>query len=270
MSTFKYLPYLIPFAIVIFIFVIVLIRFAAGFSLLFVSFRRTKDNIIIKLLLLIVRGFAYSIFLGVDVVYKDITLQSGWWYFTNWNIYIMSLYYGIGVIHLLLQLILTIDPNADKYFETVLTMLYSSCGATAFMITVVDFIALDSNFDFWNVFQHFLTTIFILVEMMLNSSQVHFAHYTYCVLWIYTYIIFAWSIVGAGIRAYPYFFLQTDTTICFVYYPGLVLVDFIAFLLWWGLHQLKWRYICACRLDGDAVQDDGRGVQMNARGGMLV
>jgi len=69
-DTFKYLPYLIPLAAVIYIFVIVLIRFTAGFSLLFVSFRSTKRNFLFNLLLLLLRLTAYAIFLGVDVIFK--------------------------------------------------------------------------------------------------------------------------------------------------------------------------------------------------------
>eukprot|EP01041_Mallomonas_annulata_P007061 gene7061-14365_t len=192
--------------------------------------------------LLVFRLCGFGFFLGVDVIYHDVVLQSAWWYYTFWNIYLTTLYFGCTSISSIASFIYGesyAESNFGKALGKCIVIMYPTWGALAFFITVVNFTLLTPEFTFWNVCEHFVTTMSVLVEMSMNAHDIHPDQFLFCGSWLLLYVIFAWCIVGGGLRFWPYFFLDTSTTSSFLWYSLFYMLSILFFILFWSMHKLK-------------------------------
>jgi hypothetical protein len=184
-------------------------------------------------------------------------------FFTIWNIDLISLFYflvtvasGIGIIydsefsksHSGSNIDETPDlsfwSNSIQNFGYALQILFEIAGSTAFFVTVVDFATLNHEFQFWNVCQHFMTTMSFLVEISLNSMIVRWEHVLFTIAWAMMYLIFIWSMTASdAVSHWPYFFLNTGTPAVFLWYPGLFLGLFIFYYLFWWVSDVRYRLI---------------------------
>jgi hypothetical protein len=198
--------------------------------------------------------------LGISVVAEElITKTDGMFFFTNWNTKLISLYFLLTCICSIrgyiqqqagiIQPSRGVSGNDDRmsslnllYARTV-QCLFEVCGGTAILVTVVAFGLLDPSFTFWNVSCHFVTLVTLLVEMMLNNVFVRINHIVLNVTWACVYMAFVWIVVYTEHREWPYFFLQTSSSVCYFHYSGLVIADLFFYFIWWSLSQLKLRVL---------------------------
>lgn len=143
------------------------------------------------------------------------------------------------------------DPSASLYWSEplqrlgyVVQMLFEVAGASAFFVTVVAFTTLDSEFALWNVSIHFVTSILMLGEALLNNMAVRWEHVALQVSWPVLYLIYCWPMTKEGVlNHWPYFFLNTDTVTIFIWYALLLGADMLFFGIFWLLNWWKRRYL---------------------------
>ena len=126
-------------------------------------------------------------------------------------------------------------------------ILFEYLGATAFLITVLDFTLLNSSFQSQlNVDMHFITSISFLIELSLNRMTVYIDHFRFMAYWfiLYTVVIWATTYTNAtGLNDWPYDFLSTDTTTSFLWYEIIIVATIIFYCIWTLMSHLKFKYI---------------------------
>lgn len=148
--------------------------------------------------LLSTRFLSMSFFITVFLLSE----VKGWQYFTTWNVLLISFYFMIAFISSCLGMIYGRNDVEWSYRAVWLGKLthatFEIAGASAFLVTIVDFSLLDPGFNFENASEHFATTISMIVEMSLNSMFVRFDHYPFNIYWSLAYLVFIWPIVVRG------------------------------------------------------------------------
>lgn len=192
------------------------------------------------------------------------------YFFTNWNLVMISTYYGIAIHSSLIGLVyhnevknesfsenswLTVEsPNAvpEKSFWSLyvqrlgfcIQVLFEVAGATAIFVTIIAFTFLNPVFDFWNVCAHFVTSMTFLAEMAQNTMIVRWHHVMLCNGWALVYLVYIWPAVGSGaVTDWPYSFLDTASAGCFAWYFMLFLGDSVIFFLWLYISRFKYEYV---------------------------
>lgn len=111
---------------------------------------------------------------------------------------------------------------------------------TAVLITLVTFTVLNPRFSFWNVSQHFITLMVLVLELFLNNMYVRIDHFPFNLSWALLYLIFIWPMVVTNkIPFWPYFFLATNNHSCFLNYTVLIVADFLFYCIFYSLSRLK-------------------------------
>ena len=191
------------------------------------------------ILLTITRLVFFVYFVGGTIYIYVYSHGASWIFFTNWNLLLISLFYLIASIHSVVGLYSEYVHKVDiiknsinwKLYHAV-HILFEVSASTAFFVTTVDFILLDSNFEFLNVTQHFLTSLSFLVEISLNSLPVYIEHIWIAITWMVVYVIYAWGMVGSGtLKYWPYDFMELGNPYCFLWYNVL----FFVALLFYGM-----------------------------------
>ena len=211
-------------------------------------------------------------FCGVVFIFGYIAYHGRLYYFfTIWNIQIISLYYLLAFIASCIgfyddyqrensDLRGTMSSQGDRplYYSTEnsnwsdativlgnsVQILFSVVGSSALFITIVDFIILNPCFYFWNISMHLITSISFIIEMSLNSMQVRWEHVLLTLSWCLLYLCFIWPVVMTDlVHQWPYDFLALNTPNCFIWYSGLLLLNMCFYALWWGIAKLKIRYL---------------------------
>jgi hypothetical protein len=185
-------------------------------------------------------------------------------YFTHWNIVLLTVYFFIASIHSIVYILaknglggITNPPwqdvshplkdyplifgptNAYERFCKNTARLHDFAGCCAIFITVVNFGVLDSSTEMWNVVSHLTNSIFIGFDLLNNNIESSMESYKWNISWIYLFIIFTWGIVESGVKPWPYFFLNTDKSAAYAWYEGLLILNFIFFLIWFYICRLK-------------------------------
>jgi hypothetical protein len=216
-------------------------------------------------LLLIWRIVRFGFFFGNNFIYGFINKGVGTAaYFSNWNIYLTCLFYFLASIasiigithehafqdHLLRMRSQKGDiPETEPFWSESLTkfgyalqILFEIGGSTAFFITVVSFTTVDPSFrSYWNVSEHFLTSVTFVVELYLNNMLIRWEHVLFTITWGLIYLIFVWPMVRTGaITGWPYFFLKTDKVTVFGWYIVLFAALMTFYYSFWALGYLKW------------------------------
>ncbi|RYH20628.1 hypothetical protein EON65_22885 [archaeon] len=127
--------------------------------------------------LLFYRLVCFGYFFGVIFVWGYVdTKGANAFYFTLWNIDLVTLYYLLATIASTSRLYLTtfhpsteVTPAYLVVLSNTTQVIFEFAAATAFFVTLVAFTALDPHFAFWNVNQHFVTSMSFLGELALNK-----------------------------------------------------------------------------------------------------
>jgi hypothetical protein len=113
-------------------------------------------------------------------------------------------------------------------------------AGSACLVTVVAFTTLNPDFEFWNVTLHFITLLTLLIELFLNNMRVRADHYPFNISWLILYAIFIWPVVAMHrIEKWPYFFLKTDTYLCFFFFNGLIIINILFYYIFYSLSWMK-------------------------------
>ena len=179
----------------------------------------------------------------------DTGKDPGYWYFTNWNLILLGIYF---LVTLLCTLQYRIDsrggadndvvsptlpswwgPTARSRLVQLCGVMHDVAGANAIFVTVVALGILDPSPNFWNLTNHLSNTLFMFVELALNKLQARHDNYIWSISWAFVYVCFAWIIVYSGVRKTPYFFLKTvDEPGAFGWYTGLLMLNALFFWFW--------------------------------------
>jgi hypothetical protein len=125
---------------------------------------------------------------------------------------------------------------------------------TAVFVTVINYSVIDSSYTFWNISQHFITLVTLILELFLNNLYIRVDHYPINMSWALLYLIFVWPLVAMNIiPSYPYPFLATDTSSCFFYYFGLFLADALFYYTFYSLSYLKFLFRTSFRASGEPI-----------------
>lgn len=195
-------------------------------------------------ILLCFRLLCFAFFLGNDVIYNQVVQPPNWWYFTLWNVYLTVGYFLLTSISSILSIIYGKKiyselPLTDSLGKAIV-LIYAAWGASAFYVTVLNFTLLSPEMDYWNVSEHLITTITVVIEMSVNALDVRPIQFLCATSWVLLYVFFIWAVVGEGLRGWPYFFLDASSTSSFGWYGILFFLDIVFFIIWWALHRLKW------------------------------
>lgn len=224
-----------------------------------------------NILLLCTRIASFGYICGVSGLYgfirKDFTKL---FYFTNWNLIMISVYYGLSIHSSLIGIMyhteITNGSFSDNSWLTVenpattseksfwspyvqrlgfcIQILFEVAGSTAMFVTVIAFTFLNPDFDFWNVSGHFVTSMSFLAEMAQNSMIVRWHHVALSLLWALIYLVYIWPAVGSGaVTNWPYPFLDTSGPGSFAWYFVLFFADALFFALWFYLSRAKYELV---------------------------
>ena len=200
-----------------------------------------------QILLLCTRLVSF-LYMGTISFYIYITnAAESWYYFTNWNIWLIAVYFALVIVCSILGLVYGTAPGTNMtnnpsvswsvsmhHWARVIHVHFEICGGTAFFVTVVAFSMLDGRFTFWNASQHFVTSVTMLIELILNDMYVRMDHFPCNLSWAILYLVVIWPVVKTGIvEDWPYFFLDTSTIDALLFYTILLFVDGIFYTLWY-------------------------------------
>lgn len=204
--------------------------------------------------LLAIRLCALFFFLAIPFLWGYIREDGGGaHYFTTWNIDLITLYFFLASICSVFGIAYgPSNPVSDSLpvtsslnhtsvwsshvinFGYAVQILFEVTGGTAFFVTVIDFAALDHKFGFWNVVQHFITSLMMLMELLVNHIPVRPEHFSINLTWALCYLIFIWPVVASHVLSdWPYFFLATYSSGSFGWYTVLYIVDIIFYFVFW-------------------------------------
>jgi len=195
------------------------------------------------------RLFCFAWFFWFAIVAKWISVVTvekkdpGYWFFTNWNLILLGVYFGLAAV---CSLQFRKDPTGVAYdsplqqkLPAVVGAMHDVAGANAIFVTVVALGILDPSPNFWNLTNHLSNTLFIFVEMSLNSIKACSHNYVWSIIWAFVYVSFAWVIVYTKTREVPYFFLNTvNKPASFGWYTGLIVINGVFFVGW--IYLNKW------------------------------
>ena len=218
---------------------------------------------ILKYALLVTRFMSFAYILGVSVISNYvITGNFKWFYFTLWNVELLSFYYflalicsTIGIFHSprrsASDVIVNLDDGAKSTESVVWSVhivrlgkithiLFEVCSGTAVLVTVINFGILNRDFSFWNTTSHLAPLLSLLLELSLNNMYLRVDHYIYNISWALLYLIFVWPLVALeNISFWPYPFLAVDTSYCYLFYTILVVLDILFYFIFYSISFLK-------------------------------
>jgi hypothetical protein len=227
-----------------------------------VKFHETYESHSLPLtyVLLITRLISLGFILGIAVIAEYILTTPNWFYFTNWNTKLISLYFLVSSINSVVGLcnlrktkhpefvgdakhgyeVQSAPEQSPKLlYADFVHCLFEVCGGTSIFIAVVDFALLNRNLEFWNLSCHLATVICLMTEMILNTFYVRLDHFIFNVSWASIYLIVVWIFVYNNLEPWPYNFMDTSTPACYFAYTALVLGNFLFYFTWFSISELK-------------------------------
>lgn len=229
-----------------------------------------------RLLLLVTRSCSFCYVFGISGMWNWVRKDfSNLFYFTHWNLVMISVYYASAVLASLIGFFynhkfrggssmmdnswMAVErssisaPENTAYWSAhvnrlgiLIQILYEVAGGSAVFVTVVAFSFLNPQFDFWNINAHFITSMTFLLEMSQNTMIVRWHHVVLNMLWALCYLIYIWPAVATErVTDWPYPFLKVDRATCFVWYFFLFLGDAIMYFVWYYFSRLKYERVYA-------------------------
>jgi hypothetical protein len=207
-------------------------------------------------ILLVTRAISFAYLFGISFVAREIIDPEFPISFTSWNIHLLWIYFlsatiasMIGLHHddcsfsILSASNQSLPPYWSQFvsrFGYILQFMFAVAGSTAFFVTFVAFTFLDHRFEFWNASFHFVTSLSVFFELVLNRIVVRWEHLVLSLSWSFLYLIFSWIIVQTGVISHwPYFFLDTSTPTVFLWYMGLMLLNSVFYCIFWSMSSMK-------------------------------
>ena len=191
-----------------------------------------------------------------------------WFYFTLWNVELLSIYYILALTCSMIGLFWKPTPVAIERRRIVTEsedepevirnrtptwslsirilgsfthILFEVCGGTAVLVTVINFIVINPEFSFWNATSHFVPLMTLVIELCLNNMYLRVDHYVFNISWAWLYLIFVWPLVVLKtINFWPYPFLALDTPSCYLLYTLLIIADIVFYFIFYGMSTLKY------------------------------
>jgi len=205
-------------------------------------------------MLLIFRCLAFGFFFSIPFVWRYTVDQGGGaHYYTIWNIDLITGYFlmtilasvwGIFYDHPPSDNTATVRSGYVTKYGYMIQILFEIATASAFFVTVIDYVGINQSFGFWNVMEHFLNTIIMLIECLCNSMDARIEHLAINLTWPLLYLLFIWPIVAEGVLSdWPYAFLATDTKSVYGWYTILIVVDMIFYGIFWCIVQGKYKFL---------------------------
>lgn len=214
-------------------------------------------------LLLIIRILAFAYIFGISFIINELNDPMSTIFFTTWNVELLSLYFFLAIISSFIGICNDHKMQDHKNIRRgdlahpinfwkrrvlklgwAVQILFEVSAASAFFVTVIAFGVLDPKFRFWNVSVHFVTSMSMVAELLLNNINVRWEHVLINLTWALMYLIFCWPMVRLGaLEKWPYFFLKTKTTSVFIWYIILIAVNIIFYYLLWTLSYLKYLFL---------------------------
>jgi len=217
-------------------------------------------------LLLTMRFLFMFYFVVVGTAWHFEVFPKGWNFFTNWNLTIIALYYTLAFICSVYGSLYRSGHGAAPYdwvcdedvrrvgrsssdfftlhrLSVVVHILFEVLGATALVISTVNFLLLNPELVFWNMTAHLFTSCSFLVEMSLVRMPVYLLHIPYMMCWLAVFTTFTWIIVAIHIRYWPYSFMPAGHLTCLLWYSGLIIGVFIFYYLWRSMSMLKFHLV---------------------------
>lgn len=200
-------------------------------------------------LLLLLRFSFFCYFFGIAFLRSYIINDGDAIYFTFWNIDLLSLYYFLALIASIIGI--CYDPGAPnhyKHYWLPRTMQFGYCVQivyevivpSSWFVTVIAYTLLNPHFAFQNITIHFVTSISLVFELLLNRFSVRLEHIIFYLTWIYCYLLFVWPLVASGgVTHWPYYFLDTDTRSVYLWYTLLIFVSLGFYVLFWLVVSMK-------------------------------
>lgn len=227
-----------------------------------------------SVLLLCTRIASFCYIFGLSGLWNFI--RNDWnnlYYFTLWNVIMISVYYAMAVASSVIGLVyhadyvsntttgienswMAVDAPASaekKYWSDhvqrlsfCMQILFQVAGASALFVTVIAFSFLDPSFVFWNVSAHFVTTMTFLAEMAQNSMIIRWHHVVLNMLWAVIYLLYIWPAVATRqVTNWPYSFLETGSAGSFGWYFALFFINVVFYMLWYYLSRAKYELVYA-------------------------
>lgn len=227
-----------------------------------------------RLLLFCTRLASFGYICGLSGLWNFI--RNDWdnlFYFTHWNVIMISVFYGCALACSVIGFIYNEDFRAGKtsggswvtveatrisnqqreeaywsvYAQRLgfcMQILFEVAGGTALFVTVVAFTFLNPSFEFWNVSDHFVTSMTFLAEMAQNSMIVRWHHVLLNMLWALLYLIYIWPAVASGdVTNWPYSFLSVSSAGCFGWYFMLFFGNAIFYSIFYFFSRFKYEII---------------------------
>lgn len=204
-------------------------------------------------LLFITRVLSLIWFVGIATIWNYIIHGKIWFFFTLWNVELIGFYFICSSFISLVNIYFKLSRGSDHIidwsprflrFSFFVQILFEVCGATALFVTLVDFVLLNPDPQFWNVACHLVNTVAMVLELLQNKMIVKWEHLVFNVAWAGLYLCFIIPIKKEGIiHRWPYSFLDLSNPGCFAWYSVLLLVNIVIYLLWYGIALTVDRYL---------------------------
>lgn len=181
---------------------------------------------------------------GFAMIYGFTLSPTSWHYYTNWNIILITIYYGLACIASARKLYkdyYKIEKPAvfERYLALLVGSLYPVVASAALMITAVTFSLLSPAPTLWNFTKHLITSIsFLMFELPLNKIPINWQELVWVMTWPLIYLFFIWPVVATDTRGWPYYFIETETSGSLLWYNILLFASILFFFIYFGLFKM--------------------------------
>lgn len=200
-------------------------------------------------LLFMLRLISLAYIAGLVLVEYQLTSSSGKIYkFGYWNNIGLALYFLLATVSSVVGLILQFNEERVRGIDWPIIvqklgylqfLCLETFGANSIFVTIVHFTYFNATFDSTSITIHLMNTVAIMLELVLSKIPVQLAHYTWTLGFVMVYLCFAWAMVFTSTIAWPYKFLETHSSTCFLIYTILLVIHFSCFYGFYLLASLR-------------------------------
>ena len=183
--------------------------------------------------------------------------------YTTWCFYTQPWYWLLAVASSLMHLLLpeegataTWVVRAGRYLRMCQWTLFEVILSSSWLVTLVVFTMLDpfAISIVWNrvSHMHFWNAVALSVEFSINRLVVRAGHFVLMMIWIITYVIFAWCMKATTWYTFVYWFMDLETPFALMWYPILAAIHVLVYFSLVAFSRRKERRIdrggccCAC------------------------
>jgi hypothetical protein len=164
------------------------------------------------------------------------------------------------------------SPDALR-LATTAQILFEIAGGSSFFVTLAVFVNMPGSHDwkFWNVTEHLVPSLLLVVDMFLNKLSVRWEHIVLNESWQLIYLILLWSTVSTqSSMKYPYGFMSTTSADALTKYSISAAISCAMYLAWGALGMVKkcFHSQCLCismTTDSEAAEFEGMDPYYNYR-----